>query len=100
MIERNIESYFINKCKKLKIFTIKNTGMRGIPDRLCVCNGRTIWVELKKPGEVPRPLQNARIAELEKHGAEVYVLDNKQDIDTVLNHLAKKPTKKKYQSDQ
>lgn len=88
MLEKSIESHFKKRCKELKIFVAKNTGMRGIPDRICVCNGRTIWVELKKPGEKPKPHQEARIRELEKYGAEVYVLDNKKDIDVVLEHLA------------
>ena len=89
MIESNIENYFKRRCKELNIFTIKNTGMRGIPDRLCVANGKTIWIELKRPGEKARPLQLAVIRKLEQHGAEVYILDNKQDVDVILRHLAK-----------
>jgi len=87
VIESDIESYFKRQCKKLRIFVLKNTGMRGIPDRLCVANGKTIWVELKKPGETPRPSQIARMKELRSYGAEVYVIDNKEDVDKVLNNL-------------
>lgn len=61
--------------------------MRGIPDRLCVANGRTIWIELKKPGEKPRPSQIARIKELRSYGAEVYVADNNEDVDRILYNL-------------
>jgi Holliday junction resolvase len=49
------------------------TNCNGIPDLMLLRDGRTIFVEVKRPGEVPRPLQQYRIEQLRQAGFEVRV---------------------------
>ena len=44
---------FIRWKKLENIFILKNTGMKGIPDRLILKNGVYIWIETKRPDETP-----------------------------------------------
>lgn len=96
MIERNIEQYLLDACKKHKIFVCKNTGINGIPDRLIIKNGKCFFIELKKPGESLRELQEAVIDKMERKGAIVHVLDSKEGIDDVIQEINRKDRRKKY----
>lgn len=51
----------------------------GVPDRLFIRNGKTIFVEFKRLGETPRPLQAKVISDMRSHGAVVHVIDNLGD---------------------
>lgn len=46
----------------------------GFPDLMLLKDGEILFVEVKRPGEKPRPLQEYRIAELREAGFEVIVL--------------------------
>ena len=55
--------------------------MDGMPDRLILMpGGRLSFVELKAPGQKPRPLQLHRHDQLRDLGFEVFVLDRQEDI--------------------
>lgn len=41
----------------------------GIPDLLVCYRGRFVYIETKRPGEHPTPIQIQRMAELDKAGA-------------------------------
>lgn len=47
------------------------TNKSGIPDLLCLKNGKALFIEVKRPGENPRPLQEYRIRQLQEQGFEV-----------------------------
>jgi hypothetical protein len=49
--------------------------------------GKVGFVEVKRPGERPRPIQVKRIEELRKLGFKVFVLDNKNDIKKILDEI-------------
>ncbi len=52
-------------------------GMAGMPDRLILLpGGRFAFVEVKAPGQKPRPLQARRHEQLRKLGFRVFVLDD------------------------
>ena len=63
---------------------IKMASKNGVPDRLFLRDGRYVWIEFKRPGEVPRPQQVKRIADMRAHGAEVFVCDNLDDAKRIL----------------
>lgn len=52
------------------------TNKPGIPDLLCLKSGKAFFVEVKRPGEKPRPLQYHRINELKEMGFRCEVWDN------------------------
>lgn len=61
-------------------------GMDGMPDRLVLLpDGIIGFVEVKAPGEKPRPLQVVRIRKLQELGFKVYVLDDPGQIGEIIN---------------
>ena len=63
-------------------------GMAGMPDRLVLLpEGKMGFVEVKAPGEKPRPLQTARHRILEWLGYRVYVLDNPEEIGEIIDGI-------------
>ena len=60
----------------------------GVPDRLCLMNNRAVFVELKAPGRLPRPIQTRRINQLCDQGFTVLVVDSIDGIKEVLDALS------------
>ena len=91
MKEKQIEEY-LRKCVKDiggKAYKFVSPGNDGVPDRLvCLPNGRVIFVELKAPGEKPRPLQTKRIAELRAMQQTVVVLDSKEEVNKFIGYVS------------
>jgi Holliday junction resolvase len=56
------------------------TNCNGIPDLMCLKNGKTIFIEVKQPGREPTELQKYRHSELIKQGFQVYVLTSDKDL--------------------
>ena len=64
-------------------------GFDGMPDRIVLLpGGRMGFVEVKAPGKVPRPLQEARHRMLWMLGYRVYVLDRAEQIKQILEDIA------------
>lgn len=60
-------------------------GRAGAPDWLIMINGRTVWIELKAPGEKPRLAQVVEFQLLKRFGGiDVIVCDSPESIDTAL----------------
>lgn len=53
---------------------------RGVPDRIVVLGGRTMFVELKAPGRKPSKRQKLWIDRARSAGAEVHVLAGSLDV--------------------
>ena len=63
-------------------------GFDGMPDRIVLLPGRHFgFVEIKAPGEVPRPLQISRHGLMKKMGFQVYVLDDPEKIGGILDEI-------------
>ena len=63
-------------------------GFDGMPDRLLLFpGGRMAFVEVKAPGEKPRPLQLSRHGMLRGLGFKVFVLDDEQQIGGLLDEI-------------
>lgn len=62
-------------------------GTSGVPDRICIRAGRVVFVELKAPGQHPRPIQLHRIKQLQDRGGTVMVIDSIAGIEEVLDAL-------------
>lgn len=88
ILERDLEAYFSAICRKRNLLTLKLSVRysRGWPDRLVALpNGKILWVELKRLGAKPSPLQNKVHAQLAERGHKVFIIDNKEDIDAILS---------------
>ena len=67
---------------------LTSPGVAGVPDRLCLKNGRAVFVEVKAPGCKPRPIHNRHISQLRDHGFTVLILDSMDQIEEVLDALS------------
>lgn len=88
-IENDVETYLYTQAKKHNILCYKFTApsTRGVPDRILIGNGKTIFLELKRPGEKPRKLQFAIHKRMREHGATVFVADTKELVNDVINFI-------------
>lgn len=60
---------------------LKLTGLVGLPDRLILLpRGKLLFVELKRPGQKPRPAQKRWIAKLTEMGFKVEVVTTLQQL--------------------
>ena len=90
MREKTIEQKLVTAVKKQGGICPKfvSPGFDGMPDRLVLLPfGRFAFVEVKAPGEKPRPLQLARHRLLSRLGFRVYVLDSEEQIGGVLDEI-------------
>lgn len=62
-------------------------GTAGVPGRICIHRNRVIFVELKGPGRLPRPIQHRRIQQLRDHGVDVHVVDLLAGVEEVADAL-------------
>ena len=90
LYERTIEQKLAARVKAMGGIAPKFTspGFDGMPDRLVLLpSGRMGFVELKAPGRKPRPLQLVRHRLLRRLGFKVYVIDEINQIDSVLEEI-------------
>lgn len=88
--EKDIEQKLVSAVKMMGGICPKFTspGFDGMPDRLVLLPKRKFgFVEVKAPGEKPRPLQIARHKLLRKLGFQVYVLDDIEQIGGILDEI-------------
>lgn len=74
-LESVIQSSLIKKYESQGYMVVKLilTNKSGIPDLLLLKDGKASFVEVKREGQKPRPLQEYRIKELRCLGFEVHV---------------------------
>ena len=90
MREKAIEKKLVQAVKAAGGIAPKlvSPGFDGMPDRMLLLPGGHIgFVEVKAPGEKPRPLQLARHGLLRRLGFRVYVLDSEQQIGGILDEI-------------
>lgn len=68
-------------------------GTTGVPDRIAILptppDAEIIFIEVKAPGQKPRPIQTHRINQLKKLAAHVYIIDSPQSIEKMLSDYQK-----------
>ena len=90
MREKTIEQKLVQAVKSVGGIAPKFTspGFDGMPDRLVLLPcGKIAFVEVKRYGEKPRPLQVARHGMLRRLGFAVYVLDDGEQIGKILEQM-------------
>ena len=95
MPEKQLEYLFLTEVRRVGGMALKfvSPGFAGVPDRLVLIpDGKIGFVEVKAPGQHPRPLQTARHKQLRKLGFKVYVLDNPQKIPEIVKGIGGKDT--------
>ena len=90
MREKTIEQKMVAEVKRRGGICPKwvSPGFDGMPDRLVFLPGRHFGlVEVKAPGEKPRPLQVSRHRLLERLGFRTYILDGAEQIGGILDEI-------------
>ena len=90
MREREIERKLVSAVKSRGGICPKfvSPGFDGMPDRVVLLShGKLGFVEVKRPGEKPRPLQTARHRLLRKLGFLVFVLDGEEQIGGMIDEI-------------
>ena len=90
MREKEIEKKLTQAVKHMGGICPKfvSPGFDGMPDRIVLLpKGHMAFVEVKAPGERPRPLQMARHRLLRRLGFRVYVLDSAEQIGGILDEI-------------
>ena len=86
-MEKDIEKYFVYAVRKAGGMALKLVcpGFTGVPDRLVLFPGGIIFfAEIKDTGKKLRPRQEYVKKQLEKLGFNVYVIDNKNEVHTII----------------
>ena len=78
----NFQTKIIKEYEKMGYMVINliRTNKGGIPDLLCVKDGKAIFIESKEGRDTVKPLQKLRIKELRKQGFEAFALHDKDGI--------------------
>lgn len=90
MRENEIEAKLVAAVKAVGGVCWKFTspGTSGVPDRIVLMpSGRIGFVEVKAPGETPRPLQRLRIRTLRLLGFKAFVLDSPEQIGGIIDAI-------------
>ncbi len=90
MREKDVERKLIQAVRRSGGLALKfvSPGFNGVPDRmLLLMGGKAAFVEVKAPGEKPRPLQVHRMEQLRKLGFRVYVLDDVNQIGGMMDEI-------------
>lgn len=90
MLESKIEKKLVSLVRKSGGECIKfvSPGNAGVPDRIVMMpHGKIHFVELKAPGEKPRPLQIAVHEEFEALGFKVEVIDTLEGVEAFVRAL-------------
>jgi len=91
MLEKETEKLLVTAVKRAGGLCPKLTcpGTDGMPDRLVLLpGGRCGFVEVKAPGQKPRPLQTARHQLLRRLGFPVFVLDQPTQIEVIIREIS------------
>ena len=90
MREKELERKLVETVKAMGGIAPKfvSPGFDGMPDRLVLLpNGRCGFVEVKRHGEKPRPLQESRHGLLRQLGYKVFVIDSAEQIGGVIDAI-------------
>ena len=91
-LEKTIVAKVMAQGRALGYWVTKYHGnaftMSGVPDVLAIKDGRACWLECKRPGEKPTPIQMLRMKELQAAGCPVAVVTSADEARTFLEKLS------------
>lgn len=77
-MEKTIVASCLAAARAAGWWAMKNHGgaysVAGLPDLLCIKNGRAVWAEVKRPGETPTRIQEHTLRKLAEAGCRVGVV--------------------------
>jgi hypothetical protein len=83
-LEREIERYLVKRVAQIggKAYKFVSPSNRGVSDRIvCLPDGTTHFIELKRPGGKVSPLQRAFMQEMAQLNQNYEILWSKEEVD-------------------
>ena len=89
--ENYVEQYLKKQAEKkgFLVYKFVSPGNNGVPDRILIGHGKTIFVETKAPKAKARTLQIAVHKLMQNHGADVRLIDTREKVDEFLTCFEK-----------
>lgn len=89
MQESKVKTYLVNQLIKRGWFVrlIIKTNSPGDPDLFTYKDGSTVWIEMKKEGREPEPLQEYRKKEITSFGMKCICIAGIEEAKEYLNSL-------------
>lgn len=90
--EKDIEKRLVDGVKALggRCYKWVSPGNSGVPDRIVLLDGETIFVELKRVGGIVSPIQERQIRRIAKTGNRVEVVFGEAGVENFLRRLEKR----------
>ena len=89
MSEKDLERTFsdrLNRTKKVWVIKLLSTFIKGLPDRMIICQGGYVgFAEIKTTGKKPTKIQLLIRSKLEALGFKVFVIDDLESRDAVIS---------------
>ena len=89
-LEQKIEQKLVQAVRKAggQCYKFTSPGTAGMPDRCVILpKNKIAFVEVKAPGQKPRPLQQRRHQQLQALGVMVRTLDNPNHIQDLIHEI-------------
>lgn len=87
--EKDLERTFagmLNRTKKVWVIKLLSTFIKGLPDRMILCQGGYVgFAEIKTTGKKPTKIQLLVHSKLESLGFKVFVIDDLESRDAAIN---------------
>ena len=81
----------INKGGNAWCIKLLSTFIKGLPDRMILCNGGYVcFAEIKTTGKKPTAIQKFIHERLNNLGFKVFIVDSKESLNEVLEHIKNK----------
>lgn len=68
------------------VIRLTHVSPSGMPDLIAHKDGKTVYIEVKRPGKKPEPLQEYQHRQLHRAGIQVYVLDSVEQAKNFVNN--------------
>ena len=87
MLEREIEAHLCKRVRELggEVRKVQWIGRHSAPDRIAMLPDRTIWFELKRPGQKANPAQAREHSRMRALGQIVVVIDSIEAVEELLH---------------
>lgn len=89
--EKDLERTFskmLNRTKKVWVIKLLSTFVKGLPDRMILCQGGYVgFAEIKTTGKKPTKMQLLIHRKLEALGFKVFVIDDLESRDAAINYF-------------
>jgi hypothetical protein len=87
--EKDLERTFaekLNRTKKVWVIKLLSTFIKGLPDRMILCQGGYVgFAEIKTTGKKPAKIQLLIHSKLEALGFKVFVIDDLESRDSAIS---------------